>query len=273
MSEQIELEVPDLHCEGCAAQVHALLDEQPGIQQVQVDVRARRIRVTFDITRTSRAAIEGRLAEAGFRVPATRSAGFLGHPGRRARSGLAILLGLALGALLVWLAIRVGNLISPRFHVQVLTGGPLYALAVAAGLASFFAPCSFPLLVTLVTRQTHGHPGARGHPLTRVLGVATAVSLGALTFLIPVSVAIAFGSAALARDITPGGPLDGGIRLGIGGILVALGIIQLGWLPNPLAGIEHLARPLQRAQARYRRTSPLLGFYLLGFGYLLAGFG
>jgi cytochrome c biogenesis protein CcdA len=36
----------------------------------------------------------------------------------------------------------------PRFDLPALEGASLLVLAAGAGVASFFAPCSFPLLVT-----------------------------------------------------------------------------------------------------------------------------
>ena len=47
----------------------------------------------------------------------------------------------------------------PRFALPPAAGAGLLLLASAAGLASLFSPCSFPLLVTLLAREMDGRPG------------------------------------------------------------------------------------------------------------------
>jgi hypothetical protein len=54
---------------------------------------------------------------------------------------------------------------------------------------------------------------------------------------------------------------------------ILLGLTQLGVLPLSFHGIEDLAEPILKLQARLRRDHPLLGFALFGFVYLIAGFG
>lgn len=48
-----------------------------------------------------------------------------------------------------------GYVIHPRFDLPAVTGVGLLILAASAGIASFFSPCSFPLLVTLLARETN----------------------------------------------------------------------------------------------------------------------
>ncbi|HBY97247.1 MAG: hypothetical protein M5U01_28940 [Ardenticatenaceae bacterium] len=72
------------------------------------------------------------------------------------------------------------------------------------------------------------------------------------------------------QGIDPAGRI---LRTVVGLLLIILGLIQVGALPFSLHAVEHLARPLMQSQARYRRQRPVAGFAILGFGYLLAGFG
>jgi hypothetical protein len=70
---------------------------------------------------------------------------------------------LPLAALLITLAGYTGYLLYPRFDLSAGTGLGLLALAAAAGIASFFSPCSFPLLVTLLTAsRSESDQGGKG---------------------------------------------------------------------------------------------------------------
>ena len=57
---------PDIECDGCAESIRRALGRRSGIQAVEVDVPARRVRVAFDEGATSDAAIRERLESAGF---------------------------------------------------------------------------------------------------------------------------------------------------------------------------------------------------------------
>lgn len=149
-----------------------------------------------------------------------------------------------------------------------VSGLPL--LGVAAGAASFFSPCSFPLLLTLLSRET---AAAESKPVStgRALQFAVSLAFGVSAFLLLAGAAIAAGSGPLLRQITftsiPGRML----RVAAGLLLVSLGLVQIRGIR--LRAADRLKKPLLRAQARLRRTSPPLGFALFGFGYVLAGFG
>src|ERR671911_3017045 len=60
---------------------------------------------------------------------------------------------LAAGLVLAGLAGYLGYVAFPRFDLAAGVGAGLLVLAAAAGVASFFSPCSFPLLVTLLPRE------------------------------------------------------------------------------------------------------------------------
>lgn len=175
------------------------------------------------------------------------------------------------------LAGYAGYVVYPRFDLPATTGIGLLILSMGAGIASFFSPCSFPLLVTLLTRQTGidvrpggSQPGSRG----RVLVSASALALGASVFLLLAGFFVALGGAALFEGVTFTSAAGRVIRAVVGALLILLGLFQLGVLPaSGFHAVSRLSGALSRAQARQRRKRAVFGFAVFGFGYLLAGFG
>ncbi len=170
------------------------------------------------------------------------------------------------------LAGYAGYRLFPRFALPAVTGPALLALAAGAGIASFFSPCSFPLLATLLARETGGvSPEER---LPRALGFAAALAVGASAFLLLTGAGIALGAGVLFARVTFTSGVGRLLRLVVGALLLLLGLMQLGWLPTNLFGpVVHVGAGLKRAQGRVRQRHPWLGFGVFGFGYLLAGFG
>lgn len=165
-----------------------------------------------------------------------------------------------------------GYVLYPRFDLPAAAGIGLLALSVAAGVASFFSPCSFPLLVTLLSRQTDAEEGSprRSKPLT----FAAALALGAAAFLLILGLAVALGGGAIFKDVTFASTAGRVIRIAVGGLLILLGLVQLDVIPfASLYAVSKLGRSLSSLQARQRRRRPVLGFAIFGFGYPLAGFG
>ncbi len=56
-------------------------------------------------------------------------------------------------------------------------------------------------------------------------------------------------------------------------MLILLGLVQLGVFSLPFGAVERVSRPLMQRQARLRRERSALAFGLLGFVYVLTGFG
>ncbi len=102
---------------------------------------------------------------------------------------------LALAVLLLGLAGHIGYLVYPRFDLPAVSGGGFLVLAGAAGIASFFSPCAFRLLLTLLGRETGPRQGKSQGRLSRALGFAFALSIGAGTFLLLTGTVIALGVA------------------------------------------------------------------------------
>jgi cytochrome c biogenesis protein CcdA len=177
---------------------------------------------------------------------------------------------LAAGLVLAGLSGYLGYVAFPRFDLAAGVGAGLLVLAAAAGVASFFSPCSFPLLVTLLTREAtrDGRPGIRG------LRVAVPLSVGAVVFVLGVGALIALGGRGLVGEVTFTSTAGRVLRIAVGSGLLLLGLVQAEILPFSFHRLgDRIARPVVGAQARLRRRHPRAGLVLFGFGYLLAGFG
>lgn len=174
------------------------------------------------------------------------------------------------------LAGYAGYVVYPRFDLPAPTGIGLLVLSTGAGIASFFSPCSFPLLVTLLARQTGVDVRLGGSRPSggRALVFASALALGASVFLLLVGFFVALGGAALFEGVTFTSAAGRVIRAIVGGLLILLGLLQIGVLPaSGFRVVSRLSGALSWAQARQRRKRVLFGFAVFGFGYLLAGFG
>jgi copper chaperone CopZ/cytochrome c biogenesis protein CcdA len=264
---RVVFSVPDMHCEGCARSVREGLEQEPGATAVEVDIPGRRAVVEYDPEQTTPDTIRGHIREAGFEARSLDQ----GEPRPSEQRALGYAL-LALGIAALAVAGYTGYQLYPRFGLPAVDGAGLFLLAAAAGIASFFSPCAFPLLVTLLAREA----GATSTPrrgLGRAVAFAAALSGGAAAFLLLAGLVVAAGGHALFAGFVFGSPQALILRAVVGALLILLGLVQLGVLPNPLHAVEALAKPLLRAQARERRRRATLGFGLFGFGYLLAGFG
>lgn len=173
--------------------------------------------------------------------------------------------GLAAATAAAAVAGYAGYLVYPRFDLPAGTGAGLLVLAAAAGIAAFFSPCSFPLLVSILARAP-ARPGV-------ALRYATALSLGASAFLVAAGAGIAAGGSALFADVTFTSTAGRAIRIVVGLLLVVLGLIQVGAVRVSWRRFEPALHGYLRRQAGLRRQRPFLGFALFGFGYLAAGFG
>lgn len=177
-----------------------------------------------------------------------------------------------LAVVIIAIAGYAGYALYPRFDMPAGSGIGLLALAAAAGIASFFSPCSFSLLATLLARESGTHPGTAAST-PRTLRYASALAVGAALFILLTGVVIALGGSALFAGVTFTSTAGITIRAVIGLLLIVLGVIQLGLIPVSFHGTETLATPLLRRQAQLRKNHPMLAFGLFGFVYILAGFG
>lgn len=179
-------------------------------------------------------------------------------------------LSLVFAVLLLALAGYGGYVLYPRFDLPAVGGTGLLLLA-AAGVASFFSPCSFPLLATLLARQVRN--AERRLAWVRLLRFGTALAAGAALFLLLMGAAIALGTAPLFARVTFTSTAGRLLPLAVGGLLVLLGLLQWRGIAPGSGTVYQTVKPVIELQARLRRRRPTLSFGLFGFGYILAGFG
>lgn len=189
-------------------------------------------------------------------------------------------------ALVYWLFVLIvigisvaaytGYQLYPRFDLPAATGMGLLALAVGAGVASFFSPCSFPLLVTLLSREVgiQKGEGVKKTSTRRALTFASALSTGIGAFLIIAGLVLALGGQAFFANFTFTSPLALLTRIVVGVLLIVLGFVQLGIISNRrFKLLDPFIRKMRQGNAKQRRKAPLRGFFLYGFSYPIAGFG
>lgn len=279
--------VPQIHCQGCQSTISSALTGVDGIHEIDPDIATDAVTVAFDETRVDADRISELLADAGFPVENVGhteiGGGDVGGSGSAAPavlgsgpssdgSGAGARYGaLAAAVLAVAVAGYVGYLLYPRFDLPAAEGAGLLGLAAAAGIASFFSPCSFPLLLGLLGRQTVQQ--AEQGRASRSLVFGGALAFGAATFMVLAGVVIGLGGETLFAGVTFTSTAGITIRSIVGALLIVLGLAQTGRLALSLGAVEHLVRPLNRRQAKLRRQHPVAGFGLFGFGYVLAGFG
>lgn len=191
-----------------------------------------------------------------------------GSPGLLIRYGAWVAAAVMLG-----LAGYAGYVVYPRFDFPAGAGAGLLVLAAAAGLASFFSPCSFPLLVSILARPLAADVGHHRRPFGRAIAFAGALSLGAAAFLAVTGGILAVGAGSLVEDVTFTSTTGRVLRIVVGTALVVFGLVQTNRVRVDLRRFEPALHKLLKRQAGLRRQQPLLGFVLFGFVYLLAGFG
>lgn len=64
--KEIVWHIPDIECEGCVRSIHHALDDIEGVQQVEVDLLRKTVRVVFDATTVEAAQLQRALEAAGF---------------------------------------------------------------------------------------------------------------------------------------------------------------------------------------------------------------
>jgi cytochrome c biogenesis protein CcdA/copper chaperone CopZ len=263
MTEQ-RFHVSDIHCGGCSTTIDGALRQLQGVEDVVPDRKTSSVLVAYDDSQVDEATIVERLGEAGFPLQ---------QPSGEARRGWWTRYGgLTAAVVVLALAGYVGYELYPRFDLPAVEGAGLLVLAAAAGIASFFAPCSFPLLVTLLSRQV-GQPD-QTHGDGRPAVFASALAAGAAAFLVLLGALIALGGGAFAASVTFTSTVGITLRIVVGVALVLLGLVQLGVLSDTsFRSVERVTKRLNRSQARLRRERPVAGFAAFGFFYLLAGFG
>jgi len=145
-------------------------------------------------------------------------------------------------------------------------GTGIMVLAAATGFAAFFSPCSFPLLLTFLSRRSSESTGA-------ALLSALRVGAGAAALLLIAAVMMASAGTAIASVVEFDSTSGRVFRASIGVVLILFGLRQarlvrfrMHWLDG-VAG--RAGRVFDPSQVSGRARSD----FVYGFGFLLAGFG
>ncbi len=173
------------------------------------------------------------------------------------------------------LAGYLGYVVYPRFDLPAGAGAGLLVLAAAAGVASFFSPCSFPLLVSMLARPLSApdESDPKRRPFGRALAYAMALSVGAAMFLALLGGVLSLGAGSMVDEVTFTSTTGRLLRVVVGVALIVFGLVQTGRIPMDLRRFEPALHRTLGNQAGLRRRRPFRGFVLFGFIYLLAGFG
>lgn len=154
----------------------------------------------------------------------------------------------------------------PRFALPTSTGGGLLLLAIIAGLASLFSPCSFPLLITLLARE------ASTQSRRSLFRIALAFTLGIMLFLIMIGITLTLGAGQFISRFTFASTAGRFLRLVVGLILIGFGLWQIRGRSLNFVWLTRLLQPLWHTQSRLQRQKTTWSYGLYGFGYILAGF-
>ncbi len=146
-------------------------------------------------------------------------------------------------------------------------GAGVMGLAVATGFASFFSPCSFPLLLTFLVRR-YESGSAR-----RALGSGLVVGSGAVVFFGLLALVLALVGDGLASLVGFDTGLGRGFRALLGGLLVLLGLRQANLIKVRVGVFDYVAGAAARALDAAKVENPIGRDFAYGFGYVLAGFG
>ena len=158
-----------------------------------------------------------------------------------------------------------------RLDLGAEAGAGLIALAAVTGFAAFFSPCSFPLLLGLLAGSDRAGAGRR----TRREGASTALAmgLGAAVFLLAVGVGVGLVGEGLVQSVgfsTTGGRFLRGL---VAAVVIAAGLVQLGFIRLPFWRATRLAQPIERQRVAITGRHPRSADVLYGFAFVVAGFG
>ncbi len=150
-------------------------------------------------------------------------------------------------------------------------GAGVIALAVVTGLAAFFSPCSFALLLTLLAGSERAATGARRR--RDGVAVALAIGAGASLFLLAVGVGVGLLGEGIVQSVgfsTTGGRILRGI---VASVVITAGLVQLGLISIPFWRVTRFAQPIERRRVAVADRHQHRAQLLYGFGFVVAGFG
>ncbi|MEX1208117.1 MAG: cytochrome c biogenesis protein CcdA [Acidimicrobiia bacterium] len=177
---------------------------------------------------------------------------------RRARARyLIIALGLMIVGFFGYLGFRV-----------IATGGVSagsVGLGAATGFAAFFSPCSFPLLLTFLTKRS-------GESAPESVASAARVAIGVAVLLAIIATGVVFLGEAVAKVVAFDQPAGRTFRALVGVVLVVFGLHQAHLMRTRFRMFDKVAS-VAAAAFEPRSKRRWVSDVTYGFGYLLAGFG
>lgn len=169
----------------------------------------------------------------------------------------------------IGLAGYVGFRVFREFDIGGATGIGLAVVAATVGIAAFFSPCSFPLLLTALTRQIASEPDNRGR---HALSFASGASIGAVAFVAGFGLLLSLGGGAIAQLFSLESAQGRTLRIVVGIVLILMGLVQLRVINVQFRGLTKIAEPVDRKRAAIGDETRFTSNVLYGFGYLAAGF-
>jgi len=163
------------------------------------------------------------------------------------------------------------------FVINVMKGGVAFGLlfvAVVAGVASFFNPCSFPILPAYLAQYyTTKEPGQDAHKKKKIMLSGLIAALGVTTFNIILGLVIGILGVGFGKSLgLAGGEPSSFVRWlrgVIGGLLLLLGFSHATGRGINFDFLQRLA-----PRSRVNKTQSHFGkIFSYGFGYTLLGIG
>ncbi len=162
----------------------------------------------------------------------------------------------------------VGFVIFVKDIVPAFSNYSLYLLSLAAGIATFFSPCSFPLLLGYLSFYYNEKSEGSKRPLYR--GALSALGVLSFTVILGLIIALLGQGIASSFSVSSANPslFTRVFRIGLGGVLVLLGAVQFSNTTFHNGFLDALTGRFYSAAGSGGK-----GLYLYGFGYNAAGIG
>ncbi|MFQ6061280.1 MAG: cytochrome c biogenesis protein CcdA [Thermoplasmata archaeon] len=153
---------------------------------------------------------------------------------------------------------KVSDALTGRSQAIGIKAASGIILAAFAGLATFFSPCSFPMLPGFVAYYLSSEAEEKKKSAFRVLASGLVAGVGIILVFLAIGLAwIAVGTAAKVTEYTP-----------ILGLVVGVALIVLGLLMFTNIQYHALVRPFSRLKkAIFKGSSESSGYYPKLFGY------
>lgn len=162
------------------------------------------------------------------------------------------------------------------FIINIMKGGAAFGLlfvAVVAGVASFFNPCSFPVLPAYLAQYYTDESGVRVNNKKKILLSGLIAALGVTVFNIMLGSLIGILGVGLGKSLGLAGEEPSSFVRWLRGILGGL-LLVLGFSHATGRGInfDFLQRFFQKSHTNKPQT-PFGKIFSYGFGYTLLGIG